>query len=348
LNAVLAGTRSLDEISSQTSSASERALEVVHNVAVVSALDKARCGVTALGTRKVDGKSGSSLVAVNGHFIGVGVNNGELLLGLSSVVEVDTNTTRNDVVVISLEDISRIVAAVGTESIVVARLNLAAERDLIQSQVTVNSVATQVTALTPERVSQVNGGLRTKRRNRELAASNAVSVSGIGSGSATARQARSNVAASRECVAFTTSAASARESVETSLASVTSDEIASNVLLRTERASSVCARHFKTRFRCSYTIRALAVSVLDPDLASLIILAWRVFPVVIVGCARISARIASGIASARASILAQRNALVSGVRGAVDIDVPNSSLIVVVAQRVVLSIAPLQEVRTSG
>lgn len=98
--------------------------------------------------------------------------------------------------------------------------------------------------------------------------------------------------------------ASARESVETSLASVTSDaktrwlelmkmtflfasnlQIASNVLLRTERASSVCARHFKTRFRCSYTIRALAVSVLDPDLASLIILAWRVFPVVIVGCA---------------------------------------------------------------
>jgi hypothetical protein len=46
--------------------------------------------------------------------------------------------------------------------------------------------------------------------------------------------------------------------------------------------------------------------------------------------------------------LAQRNALVSGVRGAVDIDVPNSSLIVVVTQRVVLSIAPLQEVRTSG
>lgn len=98
------------------------------------------------------------MIAVNRHFVGVGVDNRELLLALASVVEVDTNATRHNVVVISLEDVSRVVATVGAESIVVARLDLAAERDLVQTQVTAHGVAAQVAALTPERIGQVDVG----------------------------------------------------------------------------------------------------------------------------------------------------------------------------------------------
>lgn len=46
--------------------------------------------------------------------------------------------------------------------------------------------------------------------------------------------------------------------------------------------------------------------------------------------------------------MGQRNALVSGEGGTVNGDVPDGSLVIVVAQRVVLSITPLQEVRTGG
>lgn len=46
--------------------------------------------------------------------------------------------------------------------------------------------------------------------------------------------------------------------------------------------------------------------------------------------------------------MAERDALFSSVRGAINSDVPNSGLVVVVAQRIVLSVAPLQGVRTGG
>lgn len=145
------------------------------------------------------------MVAVSRHFIGVGVDDRELFLALSRVVEVDTNTTRNNVVVVSLEDIGWFIAAIGTESIVVARVDLAAERDLVQAQVTVNGVAAQVTALSPERVSQVDSGLWTQICNGELAAGNAISVVGVGCSAATAECASRDVGACRERVAFTTS-----------------------------------------------------------------------------------------------------------------------------------------------
>lgn len=145
------------------------------------------------------------MVAVNRHFVSVGVDNRKLLQVLAPVIEVDTNTTRNQVVVVSLEDVSGLVAAIGTESIVVARRKFVAQRDLVQAQVTVNGVAAQVTALTPERVAQVDSGLRTHVRQREEASGNAISVVSVGRSTATARRASSSVAASRERVTLATS-----------------------------------------------------------------------------------------------------------------------------------------------
>ncbi len=144
--------------------------------------------------------------ATKGHFIGVSVNNWELLISFSSVVKVDTNTTRNNVVVVGLKDISRIIATVRAESIVVARLDLAAEWHLVQTQVTVTSSgATQVTALAPERVGQVHTGLISQVRHREDAARSAVGVGIVGNSTAATRWASRNVSASREGVAFTAS-----------------------------------------------------------------------------------------------------------------------------------------------
>jgi len=152
--------------------------------------------------------------------------------------------------------------------------------------VTVDGGSAQITALTPERVSQVDSGERTHIGHREEAGGNAISVVAVGSSTTTARCASRDVATSGECVTLATSTTGARKSIETRLASVASNDVAGGVLLRTEGASGSCAINHGTRSRRRHAVSALAVGILHPDLTGLAVNARSVLRVVVVSSAR--------------------------------------------------------------